>query len=102
MTRYHEACGDVLSFEPDEDGLATHLPRCMCLATAAARYCGGREYDPLMLGYDIGVVIGLLGEGGDETEVRQALLLEWGVPDPQTESEALVSRGQLEMFKENA
>ena len=101
MTRYHEACGDVLSFEPDEDGLATHLPRCMCLATEAAKYSRSHAYDPLTLGFDIAVGIGVLGEESAETEVRQALLREWGVPDPQTEIDSLVSRGQLS-FKENA
>ena len=29
MTRYHEACGDVTDYTPDEDGIST-LPRCMC------------------------------------------------------------------------
>ena len=29
MTRYHEACGDVIDYTPDEDGISV-LPRCMC------------------------------------------------------------------------
>jgi hypothetical protein len=29
MTRYHEACGDVVDYAPDEDGISV-LPRCMC------------------------------------------------------------------------
>ena len=74
------------------------------LAGALDRYCGGREYDPLKLGYDVGVVIGLVEGGGQlcsEDEVRNAILNYWEVEDPRTR-EAEIQAGQIDMFRRNA
>jgi hypothetical protein len=102
MTQYCQTCTDVTDYTPDEDGIST-APRCACgnvLTEALDRYCGGREYDPLMLGYDVGVVTGMVAGGGklcSEDEVREAILNYWEVADPRTR-EAEIQAGQMDMF----
>lgn len=74
------------------------------LAEAVERYCGGREYDPFMLGYDVSVVAGMVEGGGQlcsDASAREAILEYWEVDDPQTR-EAEIQAGQIDMFRRNA
>jgi predicted carbohydrate-binding protein with CBM5 and CBM33 domain len=76
----------------------TTMRNAMAITEKAAKYCGGREYDPLLLGYDVGVVTGMVAGGGQlcsEDEVRNAILEYWEVADPKTR-EAEIQAGQTE------